>query len=66
MAVDETARALEFLRDVRFCASSTGGVGSETEISLGRLDLPKMGIMKVDDKTNSVLGSASRLPLIRQ
>jgi len=60
MAVDETARALEFLRDARFCTSSTGGVGSETEISLGCFDLPKMGIMEVDDKINSIIGTASR------
>ena len=51
MAVDETARALEFLRDARSCASCTGGVGVRAGASLGCFDLPKMDIMEADDKT---------------
>ena len=48
MAVDETARVLEFLRDVRSCTSCTGGVGVRAGVSLGRFDFPKMGIMEVE------------------
>ena len=60
MAVDETARALAFLRDARSCTSRTGGVGIRAGVSLGRFDLPKTGIIEVDDQINSIVGSASR------
>ena len=66
MAVDETARALEFLRDARSCTSCTGGVGVRAGLSLGRFDLPKMGIIEVDDQISSIVGSTSRSALIRK
>lgn len=52
IAVDETASALGFLRDVRLCTSSSGGEGVETEISTGGFDLRNLD-MKVGDKINS-------------
>ena len=63
MAVDETASVLELLRDVRFRTSSGGGVGVETEISVGSFNLRKRGIMtKVKDQSNLTVGSTSGLP----
>ena len=53
MAADETARALEFLRDVRFCISSAGDVGVETERSAGCFNLRRRVMVKVGDKINS-------------
>ena len=59
MAVEETASALEFLRDTRFCTSSTGGVGSEAEMSVDCFDLRKRGIAKVDDQMKPMVGSVT-------
>ena len=66
MAVDETARALEFLRDARSCTSSTGGVRVGAGVSLGRFDLLRMGIIEMDDQINPIVGSASRPALVHK
>jgi len=66
IAVDEMARALEFLRDARSCASCTGGVGVGAGVSLGRFDVPKMGMMEVGDQISSIISSVSRLALIHE
>lgn len=50
MAVDETASALEFLREMRSCTRFVGDVhGVETGMSSSRFDLRKRGITVVDD-----------------
>lgn len=61
MAVEETASALESLRDARSCTSSAGGVGVETEIGARPFDLRKRGITEVDEQIKSKTGLASRL-----
>ena len=64
MAVDEIARVLELLRDVRFRTSSGGGVGVGTEISVGSFDLRKRGIItKMGDRSNLTFGSTPGLPV---
>ena len=55
IAVDEMASALEFLRDVRLCTSSVGGVGVETDMSAGGFDLRNRGnMMEAGGQINSV------------
>jgi hypothetical protein len=44
----------ESFRDVRSCTNSAGGVGVETEISVGGFDLRKRRITKVDGQINLI------------
>lgn len=56
MVVDEATSVSGFLRDAMFGTSSTGGVGAGAEVSVGRFDLRKRGITKVDDGIDPKIG----------
>ena len=49
IAAEVAASAMEFFCEVRSCTRFAGGVGVKTKSSVGRSDLRKRGIAKVDE-----------------